>query len=198
MAAASWQALSPTGPWPKIAIVSRPERSRRHQRARRDLHVVGVRAVGGHAIDQETRPAELRPADAAVLADPAAAIVVVHHAHADLGLGFGDARPDRGDHAAGLVAGDDRLGQIAQAQRPLRLAGCGAIELEIAAAHARRLDLEHHVARTRGRVRELPQLKLPVTQKYDAFHPCLLSSPARANRRKTTHVRTLDIETRLA
>src|ERR1700736_1493556 len=37
-------------------------------------------------------------------------------------------------------------------------------------AHARRLDLEDHVPGAWCRIRELPELQLPVSEKHDALH----------------------------
>ena len=113
---------SPTGPWPKMAMVSPPCRSsrcsapqavpvpqeiaapvvegelvrQRHQRARRHLHVAGMRAVAGDAVDLgDALDAELRPAGRAVLADAAAAVVMLHHALADARLLLGARRRRR-------------------------------------------------------------------------------------------------------
>ena len=72
--------------------------------------------------------------------------------------------------AAGLVPGDERPGIAAQAERRLRSAGRRAVELEIAAAHARGLHLDHHLAGTWRRVREIANLDFSVAQEYRAFH----------------------------
>ena len=63
----------------------------RHERARRHLHPRGMRAVPGHAVHDDALDAELRPAHAAVRADAAAGVVVVHDALAvgRLALGHG-------------------------------------------------------------------------------------------------------------
>src|SRR5262249_47800993 len=68
--------------------------------------------------------------------------------HADARLLFGHASTYRDDHAAGLVAGDDRasVGIEAQRCRP----ACRAVEFQIRPAHARGLDLEHDLARPGG------------------------------------------------
>ncbi|GIT52979.1 MAG: hypothetical protein Ct9H300mP16_01390 [Pseudomonadota bacterium] len=61
------------------------------------------------------------------------------------------------------------------------------IKLEVAAAHPRSFDLEHHLVGPRFRVREVHELNLSITQKNDTLHcspHCLLypacSSPAQA------------------
>src|SRR5690349_11307502 len=63
--------------------------------------------------------------------------------------------------------------QVAEPER-----GCTArstIELEITAAHARCLDLEHHFSRTGRGIRKVHDLELAITGKYDRFHvPFLL------------------------
>jgi len=105
-----------------------------------------------------------------VLAVAAAVIVVVHHALADPGLLLGDARAHRRDDAAGLVAGDHPgLPLDAPGHGPGRL-GRRAIVVQVAAAHARRLDLEDHVSGAWCRIRELPELQLPISEKNDASH----------------------------
>ena len=148
----------------------------RHQRARRHFDVVGMGAMRGDAVDGEARAAQLRPAEPAMAADAAAAVVVVHDPHAGARLGLGYAGPDLGDDPARLVAGDDRLRQVAQAERPLRLARRGAIELQVAAAHARGLDLQHDLAGTRGRVGEAADLQLAIAGEHHAAHAALPAS----------------------
>src|SRR4029453_3005803 len=125
-----------------------------------------VAAVRGHAIDGDARLAELRPADAAMLAHAAAGIVMVHDALADRRLALRHAGPARRDHAARLVAADERLGGGAEAERLLRLARRRAVELEVRAAHARGLHLDHHFARPRRGIRKLAHLHLAVTEKH--------------------------------
>jgi hypothetical protein len=63
--------------------------------------------VPGHAVDDAAARAELRPADGAVLALPAAPVVMHHHALADDGVGIGDALPAGRHHPAGFMPGDD-------------------------------------------------------------------------------------------
>jgi hypothetical protein len=48
--------------------------------------------------------------------------------------------------------------------------GRGAIVVQIAAAHPRGLDLEDHVSGAWGRIGELSQLQLSISEKHDAFH----------------------------
>jgi D-arabinose 1-dehydrogenase-like Zn-dependent alcohol dehydrogenase len=66
------------------------------------------------------------------------------------------------------VAADHRRAVAAQAHRlgP----ALDAVELEIAAAHARGLDLQHHLAGSGHRVRKLLELELALAQKHHAAH----------------------------
>src|SRR5262249_53367458 len=48
--------------------------------------------------------------------------------------------------------------------------GRGAVVVQVAAAHARGLDLEDHVARAGCRIGELSELELAISEKHDAFH----------------------------
>jgi hypothetical protein len=105
-----------------------------------------------------------------VLAGAAAVVVVVHHALADLGFLVGHAGADRGDDATGLMAGDHpRLPSDAAGHGPGRLGG-GAIVVQVAAAHARGLDLEDHVSGAGSRIGKRSQLQLPIAEKDDAVH----------------------------
>src|SRR6185369_17944316 len=106
------------------------------------------------------------PADAAMLADAAAGVVMVHHALANRRLALRDARAARRDDAAGLVSGDEGFGALAQAQRLLRLARRRPVELEVRAAHARSLHLDHDFAGTRRRIREVADFDLPIAEKH--------------------------------
>ncbi len=142
-----------------------------NQRARRHLHVGRMRAVPGHAVDRDAAGAELRPADPAMLAHAAADIMMDHDAVADPGNPLGDAGADRRDHAAGLVAGDHRAADLAQAE-PFR-PRLGAIGFQVAAAHARRLDLEHDLTGAGRRVGQLDQLDLAVAGEHDSAHRIL-------------------------
>ena len=142
----------------------------RQQRRHRHLHVLRVAAVTAGAVDHRSLEAHLRPARAAVLAGAAAVVMVVHHALADPGFPVGDGGAYCHDHAAGLVTGD-------HAGRPLDATGDdstrigrGAVGVQVAAAHARGLDLEDHVARAGCRIGEPSQLQLAISEKHDAFH----------------------------
>src|SRR5438034_10198741 len=130
-------------------------------------------AVARHAIDDDAVRTELRPADAAVLAAPAALVVVVHHARPRRRLVLRDAGPARGDDAARLVAGDDGPAARAEAGRGGGVAD-GAVGVEIAPAHAGGLDGDDDLARARRRVRELAELELPVAEADDALHLSIL------------------------
>src|SRR3989442_938910 len=144
-----------------------------HERPRRHLHVGRVPAVARHAIHDDAVRTELRPADAAVLAAPAALVVMVHHARPRRRLVLRDAGPARGDDAARLVAGDDGPGARAEAERGGGVAD-GAVGVEIAPAHAGGLDGDDDLARARGRVGELAELELPVAEEDDALHLSIL------------------------
>src|SRR5262249_2509079 len=133
------------------------------------LHVLRVTAVATRAIDHRPRQAHLRPARPAVLALAAALVVVVHHPLADPRFLLGDGRAERGDHAAGLVTGDHPgLGLDPAGDGPLRRGG--AIVVQVAAAHARGLDLEDDVPRAWRGIGKLPQLQLAVPEEDDALH----------------------------
>ena len=89
----------------------------------------------------------------------------------DLGLTRRDVAADGGDHAAGLVSRDHRAALAAEAERRGAAPGrAGAVELEVAAAHAGRPDLEHDLVRARRGVGEVAQFQLPVAQEHDALH----------------------------
>src|SRR5689334_13842251 len=127
-------------------------------------------AVRGHAIDRDPRAAKLRPADAAVRADAAARIVVVHHPQSVGRFLLRDAGAARHHHAARLVSANERLGAIAEAEGLRGFARRRAIELEVGAAHARSLHLEHALARTGRRIGEAAQLDLALAEEDDAAH----------------------------
>src|SRR5579883_3539036 len=129
-----------------------------------------MRAVAGDAVDfLHAFHAELHPAGGAVLADAAAAIVMLHDALADPRLALADAGTDRHDHPAGLVPGDDRPA-AAEAERRGAAPLAGAVEFEVAAAHAGGLDLDHDLARTRNGIGKFAQLQLPLAEKHDPLH----------------------------
>ena len=142
---------------------------KRYQRVARNLHVGGVGTMGiGSVHYNRHRAAHLGPARAAILAVGAAAIMVLHHPFAQAGMGARDAGPHRHNHTAGFVPRDHRRGR--QLQR-------AAIEMQIAAAHAGCLDLQHHFARSRGGVRDRDEFKRAVALEHDAAHGrSLLSS----------------------
>ena len=99
-----------------------------------------------------------------------AALVVMHHdALAHLGLDLGHAGTDRGDDAAGLVPGDDRLGGDRQSADQLA-AFRPAVLVQIAAAHAGGLHFQHDLALAGGRVGKLHQFELTVAQEHHAAH----------------------------
>src|SRR6185437_4167303 len=68
----------------------------RDERARRAFEIACMAAMAGDAVDLlHSFVAELHPAGRALRADAAAAIVMLHDAHADARLLLRDARPDR-------------------------------------------------------------------------------------------------------
>src|SRR5213592_4489560 len=151
------RAVGGAGPTRDRGALLEAERfGQRHERARGHLHVGRVSAVARHAVDDDAVRTELRPADAAVLAAPAALVVVVHHPRAGRRLVLGDAGPARREA--------ERGGGIAD----------GAVGMEIAPAHARGLDGDDDLARARCRVGELAELELPVAEKDDALHLSIL------------------------
>src|SRR5689334_22795231 len=121
----------------------------------------------------DTLDAELHPAGGAVLADAAAAIVVLHHALADARLLLGYTLPDRDDDTARLMAGDHRTAIAEPKRRRGALPFRGAIEFQVAAAHAGGLDLQHDLARARRGIGELAQLELAPAQKDNSLHGAL-------------------------
>src|SRR5262249_8281476 len=77
---------------------------------------------------------------------------------------------ERDHDAARLVAGDHRLGATRKARGGIARLEARAIDVQVAAAHAGRLDLEHDVARPRHRVGKITQRELAVTEKHAALH----------------------------
>ena len=92
-----------------------------------------------------------------MLAGPAAAIVVHHDTRANLGGALVDLAPHRSHHPARLVSGNDRAREFAQSKR-CGFSACCTIELEIAAAHPRRLDFDDDVMRPRRRIGKVDYL----------------------------------------
>src|SRR5262249_21908674 len=97
-------------------------------------------------------------------------VMVVHHALADPGFPVGDGGAHCRDHAAGLVTGDHAGRALDATRDDSTRIGRGAVGVQVAAAHARGLDLEDHVARAGCRIGELPELELAISEKHDAFH----------------------------
>src|SRR4030095_7527899 len=95
----------------------------------------GVAAVARHAVHDDALTAELGPADAAVLAPPAALVVMDHHALAGGRVRFGGPRPAIGDDATRLVARDDGPAAATEAEGRGGVAG-GAGRSEGAPPHA--------------------------------------------------------------
>src|SRR5439155_262153 len=119
-----------------------------------------------HAVYGDAGAAELGPADAAMLAAAAALVVMVHHALTDQrGI---DAGADGSDDAAWFVTRDDG----AAGAEPERGSGVarGAIGMQIAAAHTRRLHLQNDFAGSGCRIGELLDLELAIAEEHDAAH----------------------------
>ena len=99
----------------------------------------------------------------------AAARIVMHHdAVADAGGALVDGAADGGDDAAWLVAGDHRAAHFAEPERGG--AARGAIELQVAAAHAGRFYLHDDVVWTRCRIGEFHQLQFAFAEEGHAAH----------------------------
>jgi len=96
--------------------------------------------------------------------------MVVHHALADPGFLVGDGGAHCRDDAAGLVTGNHAGRPLDATRDDSTRIGRGAVVVQVAAAHARGLDLEDHVARAGCRIGELPELQLAISEKHDAFH----------------------------
>ena len=73
--------------------------------------------------------------------------MVVHHALVDPGFLVGDGGAHCRDDAAGLVTGDHAGRPLDATRDDSTRIGRGAVVVQVAAAHARGLDLEDHVAR---------------------------------------------------
>src|SRR5262249_24982935 len=149
----------------------------------RNTHIIGVPTMRGDAIDGGAGDAHLRPAAAAMLARTAAAIMVHHDARANLRRALVDFAPDRGHHPAGLVTGNDWAFELAEPKRGGFLAG-RAIELQIAAAHPRRLDLDHDVVWSGRRIGKFADLQFASAKKTYPAHRALHTV-----RRRISHAR---------
>ncbi|XFF02269.1 hypothetical protein ACQ3JU_0455 (plasmid) [Bradyrhizobium guangxiense] len=129
-----------------------------------------IRAVDRHGY----RLAHLGPPRPAVLAIGAAMIVVNHDPRADARMWTRYSRPDGRNDAAWLVACDDGLFR--------QKLGLPSIEMQVAAAHSRSLDLDHNFARAWSRIRYGCEPKCAVATKHDAAHQIVLVYPRPANR----------------
>ncbi len=113
--------------------------------------------------------AELLPAGTAVDALGAALVVMHHHARADPRLAFGHAGADRGDDPAGLMAGDGRIGIDGEPDAAAAVAR-PAVLMQVGAAHARCLHLDHHLAGAGRGVGKFHERELTVAGEHDAAH----------------------------
>ena len=86
----------------------------RHQGVGGHFHVGRMAAVTGYSIDDESVSAELGPPGAAMVADPAPAVVMAHDAPAGARLGLAHAFAHRGDDPARLVTRNYRPAVAAQ------------------------------------------------------------------------------------
>src|SRR5580704_17948831 len=91
-----------------------------------------------------------------------------HDAGADMGSPLVNRTPGRRHHAARLVPGDHRATHLAEPKRS-GPAG-GAIELQVAAAHAGGLDLDHNVVRSRRWIGKFHELQFAFAEKSHAPH----------------------------
>src|SRR5262245_49165732 len=103
-------------------------------------------------------------------------IVVIHYPLARSRLLRRHACANRDHDTAGLVAGDYRFGSAFESRAGIAGLETGAIDVQVTAAHTRRLYLEHHIARARRGIGKIAQLELPVTNKHHALHANLLPS----------------------
>src|SRR5882757_5542033 len=116
--------------------------------------------------------AELLPSRAAMVALGAALIMVHHHAPTDMRLLCIDGGADRDYHAAGFVSGDHGA-VLHRDAGGLRLALRAAVLMQVAAAHAGRLHLDHDVMSIRSGVGELHQFQSALAREYNAAHRVL-------------------------
>src|SRR5262245_48106407 len=113
-----------------------------------------------------------------MLTAAATGVVVIHHPLLKARLLGRHSCADRDHDAARLVAGDHWLGAAVETRAGIPSLESGAVDVEVAATHARSLYLEHHVARAGRGIGKVAQLELPVTDKHDAFHATLPSAPS--------------------
>src|SRR6185436_2453038 len=116
---------------------------------------------------RDSLAAELRPSSATVLARAATPVVMVHHPRAVRQLLFTDSGAARDDDAARLVARDHRATRASEPERRAHAAARSrcAIGVQVAAAHAGGLHLDHNFAGSRRRIRKFLQLELALAQK---------------------------------
>src|SRR5579883_2430760 len=100
----------------------------------------------------------------------AALVVVYHHPLADAGFLLRYAGTDGGHHAAGLVAGNHRVGVLREACGLAGLAFGATVLVQVTAAHSRCLHFYHDFVRSGRWIGELHELQLPPTGKYDTTH----------------------------
>src|SRR5260221_6800016 len=113
--------------------------------------------------------AELLPSGAAMVALGAALIMMHHDALADARFRGPDRGADRDHHAAGFVPGDDSALPHRHAGRP-RLALGAAVMMQVAAAHAGRLHLDHDIMGIGGGIFERHQFQPTFAREYNAAH----------------------------
>ena len=203
IALATWMADRPTGPMPNTASVSRPLSSSRSsaaiggahaarhcgargeadvggkmdQRAGRYLHVVGMTPVRGVAEHGGAFVAHLDPAGPALIAIAATLVVIHHHAIALAERPRVHVLADLRDHAARLVAGDDRrigrqavLGEEGGAAVAEGRAALAPVMVQVAAAETRRLHFEHDLVVAGDGIVEAHELELAMPGENDALH----------------------------
>jgi hypothetical protein len=95
--------------------------------------------------------------------------MVHHHPLADARFPGIDGRAERHHDAAGFVPGDNRAIFHRNAGR-LGLAFGAAVLMQVAAAHAGRLHLDHHLMGVGGRVGELHQFQPALAGEHNAAH----------------------------
>ncbi len=138
---------------------------------RRHFQVLRVAAMGVVAIHLDRHVlAKLGPAGPAMAAMVAALVVVDHHPLADMRQAALHPRADRRDHARRFVPHDHRLQVDRQPGGGGAAALLAAVLVQVAAAHAGRLHLDHHLARAGRGVGEVHDLEFALAVEHHAAH----------------------------
>src|SRR5579862_2892420 len=115
--------------------------------------------------------------------------VMVHHdAGADTGGPLVNGATGSRHNAARLVSGDNRAAHLAEPERSSPTGG--AIELQVAAAHAGCLDLDHDIVRSRCWIGKFHELQFAFAEESHAPHgllPGVRGASQRNTIRRTHH-----------